>query len=200
MKRSTMILLLGMALVGGIAAAFGLQLRGRPARPKSAIENTVEVSVAPEPAISVVRTFDTSANAVAPLASAAVAPPPQQSAEDAARQWAEQQRAREAQVAAEPVDRNWSREATASFRKDFETLGARDRFQVTDLECKTTSCLAKLSWGSYGDARKTWHDVLHGRYEKGCARQVFVPPPDQGQSDSSYEGTVYFDCTQDRAK
>jgi hypothetical protein len=128
--------------------------------------------------------------------SASVDPSP----EESSRRWLDEKRAREAQVAAEPDDRRWSQEATASFRKEFESLGVRDKFKVTDVECKTTSCLAKLTWGSYSDAVKSWHHVLLARYTKNCARQVFVPHPEQDQGDSDYEGTVFLDCTGDRAQ
>jgi hypothetical protein len=128
--------------------------------------------------------------------SASVAPSP----EESTRRWLDQMAARKSQVAAEPEDRSWSREATAAFRKDFDALSARGKFKVSDVECKTTSCLAKLSWGSYADATKSWHGVLLARYTKNCAKQVFVPPPEPGQAGSAYEGTVFFDCTEDRAQ
>jgi hypothetical protein len=122
------------------------------------------------------------------------------SREESARRWLETMRQREAQVAAEPDDRAWSQHATATFRKEFEAMGRPGKFWVTDLECKTTSCLAKLRWASYGDAAKSWRSVLHGRYERNCARQVFVPPPEPGRTDSAYEPTMFLDCTADRAQ
>lgn len=108
--------------------------------------------------------------------------------------------AREAQAAAEPEDRTWSREATASFPKEFEALGARGKLSVTDVTCKTTSCLAKLTWESYPDAVRSWRSVLHARYSKNCARKVFVPFPNPEQAEAAYEGTVFLDCTEDRAQ
>jgi hypothetical protein len=142
-----------------------------------------------------------SAAAVAPASvEAPKPPPPQQSEEEARREAVEKVASRKALVAAEADDPRWSRAATASFRKDFEALGARGRFTVKDIECKTTSCLATLSWGSYSDARRAWRAVLHARTEKNCAREVLVAPPEQSQMDAPYDGTVFLDCTEDRAQ
>jgi hypothetical protein len=127
-----------------------------------------------------------------------VAPQRTQTSEEASAEWARHKADREAQVAAEPVDRAWSRHATAAFRKEFEDLGTKAQFTVTDVQCKTTSCLAKVRWDSYAQAGQHWRDVLHARYSQNCAREVFVPSPPVDQTDAPYEASAYFDCTADR--
>jgi hypothetical protein len=133
-------------------------------------------------------------------AAAIAAPPspPSQSAEEARAEWARHEADRKAQVAAEPVDRDWSRGASAAFRKDFEALGAKAGFTLTDVQCKTTSCLARVRWDSYAKAGEGWRDVLHARYAQNCAREVFVLPPSDDRAGAPYEATAFFDCAASR--
>jgi hypothetical protein len=108
--------------------------------------------------------------------------------------------ARDAQIRAESDDPKWSRGAKQSFQNDFDKLSARGHFEVKDVECKTTSCLATVTWPSYAEAKKMWHGLLHANYAENCSREVLVPEPEQGQAGAPYDATVFFDCTEDRAQ
>ncbi len=199
------------AVVGGTTAA-GLMFRARRDTPKTEaspaaaeVPSTVDTSglelrirqleqraaVETPPRASSVPSVQAPASAGAP-----VSPPP----EEVARNWLETKKTREAQVASEPVDSRWSKEANAAFRKELGEIGARGKFTVGDVDCRTTSCLAKVDWGSYSDAESGWHQVMFGHYSKKCSRQVFVPAPDEEHVNAPYEGEVFFDCTEDRAQ
>jgi len=99
---------------------------------------------------------------------------------------------------AEYADPKWAREATDSFREDLERLGPMSRFTLDDVECRMSLCRAKVKWDSYHEANANWTHVLHAGYRKNCATEVYVPTPDK--TDESYQASVFFDCTEDRAK
>jgi hypothetical protein len=138
----------------------------------------------------------------APSASGQGTPAPvaTQSPEEARARWAARGAERAAQVAAEPRDAAWSRKAMDTFAKEFKQLGAMGHFTVSELDCKTTSCMAKLRWDSYSDAANGWRSVMHAAYKTTCSREVFAPLPNPEDADKPYTGSVYFDCTDDRAE
>jgi hypothetical protein len=205
--RGAVLVVIG-AVVGGTTAA-GLMLRRDTAKTEASpaaaeVPSTVDTSglelrirqlerraVETPPRASSVPAVQAPASSGAP-----VSPPP----EEVARNWLETKKIREAQVASESVDNKWSKEANAAFRKELGEIGARGKFTVGDVDCRTTSCLAKVDWGSYSDAESGWHQVMFGHYSKNCSRQVFVPAPDEEHLNAPYEGEVFFDCTDDRAQ
>jgi hypothetical protein len=131
-------------------------------------------------------------------AAASEAPmPPQQTPEEAHKTALAMMDQREARFRAEGADPKWAPQASQSFRRDLERLGAAVKGQVTDVECRMSMCKAKVRWDSYGDAQKNWDKLLHASYEHNCGREVFIPRPDGATG--AYEGTAYYDCTSDRA-
>ncbi len=209
MKRSVVV----FGLLGGSALSALVLVLSRPGAPIQVSKRgeaplTTESRQDTEAAGAWIQRLERRAAETSPAASTAAGAPEIVSArassgpspEEATQNVADLMKAREAQVAAEPDDPRWSRGAAAALRKNFEDLGIRSKFKVASLECRTTSCLAKLSWPSYDGAAKAWRSVLHAQTAINCARSVFVPPPEGDQGDREYEGTVYFDCTEARAE
>jgi hypothetical protein len=208
----TVVLALVSALAGGGVAAL-LASRGRPDAHLASAANS-QATGEREPQAVDLSGLDSRLRQLEARTAIPSAPPPsaaqtgagqgQQpgspSPEEYARRLQDEMRARIAQVAAEPSDATWSQATAKVLRDEFEELAPRAKFKVADLECKTTSCLAKLAWDSYPEAAQNWGAILHSHSAKNCAKTVYVPPPEPDQTGSSYEGTVLLDCTQDRVQ
>ena len=99
----------------------------------------------------------------------------------------------------EPRDRSW---ASATERVLSGELGqfAQDKhFEVRDVDCRTTTCVASLSWPSYSDAQRVADEIVQKAYGgKKCARSLYLPPPED-PSATNYEGRLVFACEADRA-
>jgi hypothetical protein len=102
------------------------------------------------------------------------------------------------QFLAEHPDPAWSPEATNAFKKDFQALGETTKFELVDMECRMSLCRAKFRWSSFPEASANWEKLLHAKYEKNCARTVYLPMPDDPEQ--PYETSAHFDCTEERSK
>jgi hypothetical protein len=113
--------------------------------------------------------------------------------------------------AEEARDPAWSPGAISSFRADFEALAARFgsqvRVTVTGIDCRTTLCKVDLAWATYAEARRAHTDIIRARYKLKCARDIYLPPPDDLSAaaapssptgHSSYVASVVFDCAEAR--
>lgn len=93
-----------------------------------------------------------------------------------------------------PVDPSWARAAQEMMRSDLEMLGEDIvGFRVQDVDCRTTTCSAKISWNSFDDASLGFGVLLGHRYEENCATRIVLQPPDNMQA--RYETTLLFDCS-----
>jgi hypothetical protein len=128
-------------------------------------------------------------------------PPPQDvDPEESRRRTEQHHQDRIAQAKAELVDRAWASSTEASLQADLarfaEDPGAKGMTAVK-VECRTTQCLAVMEWPSFEAARGGYGDILHGRYQANCGREVLLPPP--ANPSARYQATVVYDCTEARA-
>jgi hypothetical protein len=90
-----------------------------------------------------------------------------------------------------PRDSGW---ATSKERALTEGIGdqanAHTTFSLVDVDCRTTTCVARLQWPSEQEARAQIRDLVQNT-DIDCARQVTLPPPG---SNAAYEVSVLFDC------
>jgi hypothetical protein len=97
----------------------------------------------------------------------------------------------------EARDDRWAKSTQRALQGDLDSLGRDVGFKVRDVDCRTTTCLAKLTWPSQGDAIRQRRRLAQAGYSKACNREVFSPPPAEGTG-GQYEGNVLFDCESDR--
>ena len=210
MNRALTTLLIGFGGIGvGAILVVGLRLLAPQHAKAATLAAEPVAAVAPADTSRLegrLERLETQQTRAAPVATAsgtaavaAPAPAPTQTPEEAQAEWIGRGAARQAQLAVEPRDAAWSKKTTERFQKEFSQLGAAAHFTVADLDCKTTSCMAKLRWDSYRDAESSWRDVMHAPYATRCAREVFTPVPTAGEMDKPYEASVFFDCIEDRA-
>jgi hypothetical protein len=98
----------------------------------------------------------------------------------------------------EARDASWASSTEAALRSELDGLGGDIGFQVRDIDCRTTTCVARLNWPSHGDALRQRRRVAQAAYSKECSREVYSPPVADGTA-GPYEATVLFDCESDRA-
>jgi hypothetical protein len=94
--------------------------------------------------------------------------------------------------AAEPVDPGWAPRTAAAFGEDLEKLRARSEARVRDVDCRSSSCVARLQWKSYQDARAHFASVLGARYQVACATEITLPDP--VDTSRPYEASVIYGC------
>jgi hypothetical protein len=201
--------------LGGIVVGAGLvtllQARGTHDTQRAAVLVAAPPSVeAPAPAAAAAPAPDlTLSNRVAalerartvtvPAAPAATAAEGRQETPDEAHARTLQMKAaRDTEFEHEALDGAWARGTQKAFREDLQRLGASIGGELTDVECRTTRCRAKVTWPSYAAASKKWDALLHASYQVNCGRQVFIPTPDD--VNASYEATAFFDCTEARTQ
>jgi hypothetical protein len=138
----------------------------------------------------------------APQASvAAQAPPaaPPRAAPPAPSETRAQEHARLVAAArVEPIDPSWAARSARSLDDDLSKLAAASGFNVVDVACHTTSCLATLEWPSYADARGGYARALREPYALNCPRRIVVDPPGDSPS-ARVQATLLFDCVEQRA-
>jgi hypothetical protein len=107
----------------------------------------------------------------------------------------EERQANEAQLAAhaaEPVDVAWALAKSQSVTIALDGLNSPGNMQVSKLECRSKTCLARLSWPTRSDAlesRKQVVALLTG--DVGCERHLFLGGDERS---GSFEGTLLLKC------
>lgn len=87
----------------------------------------------------------------------------------------------------DPVDPVLAPRARVRLDETLKNWGPSDRFRVLDVDCRTSSCLAKLEWKSGDEARMSFSELLTTNYrDVSYATQIAVP--DEG--DGVVEGTL----------
>jgi len=107
--------------------------------------------------------------------------------------WKERYAERLQRVHAEPRDPSWAGPTERLFRDDFGQRAEQFEAQVVGVECKTTTCLAKVRWESYGKAKAKFMDVVHESFSTNCATTMDVgsEPPNP---EAPHEALVIFEC------
>jgi hypothetical protein len=182
-RKSKPIIVLPMivgTLFGALAiSAIGLIFRHKPAAPKPV--DTAEESQEPRP---VVRAEAPAAASTRALPRFPTPAPPEAQPHSSPRPSREEARALVSSLHAERVNRHmqdsvdpvWSAHAEATVGTTLAAMAKQDNFTVNKVECRRTSCLADIGWTNLGEARRTYHDLLHGHYgDVNCARELLLP-------------------------
>ena len=96
------------------------------------------------------------------------------------------------------IDPHWARSAQRQFHDDLSAWESRLGFETKAVDCRTTSCVATLSFTNYQTARASWMRVLTLPYGVNCTREVTLDEPTE--DGRPFETTVVFDCVDDRAR
>lgn len=92
----------------------------------------------------------------------------------------------------EPRTAAWADRATALLGSDFSQITKTRHFAIDQVDCRSQSCVATLTWSDYRAASESVGDLLHRNYGLNCGRMVLMPEPkDPG---ASYTTRVVFEC------
>jgi hypothetical protein len=96
----------------------------------------------------------------------------------------------------ERSDASWAPRATDATHRDLEGIAVQAEvpFEIMDVDCRSTTCLAELEWSSYGAAVGGYPDLLHHAYALDCARRIVLPEPATSHDDR-YRASLVIDCT-----
>jgi hypothetical protein len=90
---------------------------------------------------------------------------------------------------AEPVDPAWARSAQAGLESNLMKLGSRGGFHIDRTECRTTRCLADVTFPNRVVARRAIDPIIHELYEPNCAVAIQLPP-----GEGEMKAVVRFNC------
>lgn len=92
-------------------------------------------------------------------------------------------------------DPKWAGGARAKMATDLSTA-AQGRFHATDVDCRMTTCTAKIQWDSFDQAATSFNSVLNADLGMQCRRDVLLKEPEDRTK--PYEAVAFFDCEEDR--
>lgn len=98
---------------------------------------------------------------------------------------------RHKQDAKDPV---WAPRASKALRADLHEVADVAGFQLIDVDCRATSCIGVLEWGSFSDAVLVGLPALHHPWadEVNCTHRIVLPPPEDPEL--PYQATMVWDC------
>jgi hypothetical protein len=201
--------IVGGALAGFVVVVFaGAPPRasaGSPAEtraPAANLPRTTHVASddrAPDPRVAVLeKQVEELSSAVSAVSAGPRAPSPLEEDRDArTRRMFDDHEKLLAQHDAERRDAAW---APKQQRVVEATLGAlsgapRVSFSLRSVDCRTSSCVARLAWPSENAARMNLQELLAGSAAAGCAREIAFP---HAETEGSYVASLYFDCAEAR--
>ena len=104
----------------------------------------------------------------------------------------QQQQARLDAHQRQSIDPSWSPEAARAFSTDFSALAQGQQFTVRSIDCRSTSCIARVEWPSYAEATTGYEVLLQHSYALDCTRSLLLPDPED--PDRAYEASLLLDC------
>ncbi|MBN2530422.1 MAG: hypothetical protein JXR76_28805 [Deltaproteobacteria bacterium] len=96
----------------------------------------------------------------------------------------------------DPVDSLWAPKAESMLFEDLSLLGKQFGFRVVDTECRSSKCVADVSFENYGKADSSAMMLAQFSGKMNCATKVSIPEPEDVNSE--YTTTVFYDsCRSD---
>jgi hypothetical protein len=94
---------------------------------------------------------------------------------------------------AEESDPAWAKDTVADLRDSLTRAATIGKFDIYDVECKSTMCAANVGWQSYVMARENYSAILKIHSGTKCGRSIYVPEP--ADQTVPYRAIAYFfDC------
>jgi hypothetical protein len=102
----------------------------------------------------------------------------------------------EQKILDEHVDPEWASSTQRTLETDFSRFGERANFDVLEVECKTSGCLATLEWDTFREARENLMKVAAFDYSTNCETMVWVGdhPETPEEVDAPRQVRVAFNC------
>jgi hypothetical protein len=101
-------------------------------------------------------------------------------------------------VRQEAVDRPWAARAQAGLQKTLAEIASKNGFRLESTDCRTTRCVALVSFASYEVAKANYSQIAHASYDPNCAVAISIPDTDPGPGE--VRANVRFDCETSRVR
>ena len=98
----------------------------------------------------------------------------------------------------EPKDEEWANGITPIFRKDLAKLATANRFVIEGADCRSTSCVADLSWDSVSQYIKDARVIASHIFGINCRRSI--TPKQTASLGGRFHASMILDCQEERAK
>ena len=92
----------------------------------------------------------------------------------------------------EPRDPSWSASTERTIMGLLVPLAGTGNFQVSSVDCRTTSCVAYLRVPTYFDAQKAWPSIVQARSDLQCSTEVTLIRPQV--TSAPYEFSAVYVC------
>ena len=99
---------------------------------------------------------------------------------------------------AEAVDRAWAQRTSVILESDIAQASKGLNMKVGKLDCRTTTCMARVEWTSRGNASNEYTALLHHSYRANCGRSVLID--DEPGANGKATGTLLMNCEQWRSE
>jgi hypothetical protein len=98
----------------------------------------------------------------------------------------------------EPRDQTWAGQASQSLSDNFRETAKTAHFTFQGIDCRTTTCVADVTFDTYRDAKSQFPRVLHTLYNPPCAVSIYLP---LAQNDTDpYPAKAILDCEEARSQ
>jgi hypothetical protein len=101
---------------------------------------------------------------------------------------------------ADPIDRAWAEHVTPALQQDIERAMGQAKLtgNLSNLECRSTSCLGTVHWPSVANARHEAMQLLTADTRVNCGRAVMIPP--DATEGTPVDAEVIYDCASWKAE
>jgi hypothetical protein len=117
-------------------------------------------------------------------------------AEERRRQFWEDQRRELAEHESEGIEASWAKPTAEVLAADIAQIPRLSQGRLLSMDCRTTTCLAKISWPSRAVASAEYQELLHNAYRANCARSIVVD--DEPSADGTTHANLIFNCEEAR--
>jgi hypothetical protein len=93
---------------------------------------------------------------------------------------------------AEPVDPTWATKTNGFLRSDLSRLATQNHFRVSSIDCRTTTCLAKVEWATEQEAVEEHSRLMHSPYQANCTRSVVLE--EDALPSGARQALLFFEC------
>ena len=95
----------------------------------------------------------------------------------------------------ETRDSSWAGKAESAARADLARRARALRYEVLGVDCRSTTCVARLKWPSYEAARVSYRGLWAFDRKPNCTRIIILPPKSGGAGDV-IEVNILDECSE----
>jgi hypothetical protein len=91
----------------------------------------------------------------------------------------------------------WGVQTARVFSDALTKIGAKAKFEVQDVDCRSETCTADVQFPNFQAATNGWFSIASGRFANDCRRDVLIDDPRTHSTEGPMHAAVFFDCAAD---